>query len=312
MYDAIIIGGGPAGLSAALVLGRCRRRVLVCDSGRYRNDASRAMHGFLSRDGVHPAELRRIGREQLAPYNVELRNVLVADAKATDGGFEVTLTSGERLRSRKLLLATGLVDQIPELAGLPEMYGKSVFHCPYCDGWEVCDKAIAVYAQGCDGVRLAKTMRQWSRDIVLCTDGPGGPELDEKERAGLARLGVGLREERILRLEGKNGMLERIAFEGGATLARSAMFLKCAQVQTSDLAYKLRIPVSEEDGIKKKKGATHEQTYAKGVFVAGDASKDLLLAIMAAAEGANAAFGINCELQEEDEADADADLREAK
>jgi thioredoxin reductase len=297
MYDTIIIGGGPAGLSAALVLGRCRRRVLVCDSGRYRNDASRAMHGFLSRDGIHPAELRRIGREQLKPYGVELRNVLVTDARKLDNGFEVTLATGEQPRCRKLLLATGLVDTLPEIAGLTDLYGRSVFHCPYCDGWEARDQPIAVYGTGCDGVQLARTLRTWSRDVALCTDGPAG--LDKEDESSLERLGVTLREERITRLEGVDGMLRRVVFEGGGSLPRSVLFLKCAQAQRSDLARKLRLPVSEERGVEK--GGKHEETYMKGVFVAGDASKDLLLAVVAAAEGAEAAFGINCELQEEDQ-----------
>src|SRR5690349_18618303 len=137
MYDVIIVGGGPAGLSAATILGRCRRRVLLCDDGRYRNDASRALHGYLTRDGVHPAELRRIGREQLARYDIEIRNIRVTHAEIQEGRFELTLEDDSRLLCRRLLLATGVVDKIPEVEGMERFFGNGVYHCPYCDGWEV-------------------------------------------------------------------------------------------------------------------------------------------------------------------------------
>ncbi|AUX48677.1 pyridine nucleotide-disulfide oxidoreductase [Sorangium cellulosum] len=295
-YDVIIVGAGPAGLSAALILGRCRRRVLVCDSRRYRNDAAQLMHGFLSRDGVPPAELRRIGREQLAPYGVEIRDVTVVDLRAERRQFEVTLEGGERLVCRKLLLATGLVDRLPELPGLAEMYGKSVHHCPYCDGWEARDQPIGVYGQGCTGVALALNMKTWSRDVVLFSDGPAS--LPEADAARLARHEIAVREERIARLEGKDGMLERVVFTDGSAVARRALFVKARQEQGSELARKLRCEVTEERGVET--ADKHEETTVEGVFVAGDASKDVLLAIMAAAEGADAAFGINCALQEED------------
>ncbi|KYF67588.1 NAD(P)/FAD-dependent oxidoreductase [Sorangium cellulosum] len=295
-YDVIIVGGGPAGLSAALILGRCRRRVLVCDSGRYRNHAAHEMHGFLSRDGIAPSELRRIGREQLQPYGVEIREVTVAEVRREDRRFELTLEGGERLVCRKLLLATGLVDRLPDLPGLAAMYGKSVHHCPYCEGWEVRDQPIGVYGQGCTGISLAVNMKTWSDDVVLFTDGPAGIQKAEAQR--LERHGVGVREARIARLEGRDGMLERVVFEDGSAVERRALFLKTTLEQGSDLARKLRCKVTDARGVET--ADKHEETTCEGVFVAGDASKDVLLAIMAAAEGADAAFGINCALQEED------------
>lgn len=295
-YDAIIVGGGPAGLSAALILGRCRRRVLVCDSGQYRNHAAREMHGFLSRDGIAPSELRRIAREQLEPYGVEIREAAVTDVRRGARRFEVTLEGGERLRCRKLLLATGLVDRLPELAGLPAMYGKSVHHCPYCDGWEAHDQAIGVYGQGSTGVSLAVNMKTWSDDVVLFTDGPASLSRSDADR--LARHRIGVREERIARLEGRDGMLERVVLEDGSAVERRSLFLKAKQEQGSDLAERLRCTVTEERGVETV--AEHEETTREGVFVAGDASKEVLLAIVAAAEGAAAAFGINCALQEEE------------
>ena len=304
MHDVIIVGGGPAGLSAALILGRCRRRVLLCDSGRYRNAATHFVHGFLTRDGTPPAELRQIAREQLKPYAVEVLDMGVSDARKVGDQFEVTLLSGERVYSRKLLLATGLTDELPDLPGLSEFFGTSVFHCPYCDAWEVRDKPLSVFSNGAEGVKLSTTVRMWSDDVVLFTNGP--VELEKEDAETIQRLGIKLCQERVARLEGKDGILERVVFEDGSSIPRRAMFLKTRQKQTSDLAYKLRLPVTDEHGIEK--AAKYEETYIRGVFVAGDASKDLLMAIVAASEGAQAAFGINCELQVEDQLGASCEI----
>jgi thioredoxin reductase len=255
------------------------------------------MHGFLTRDGIHPAQVRQIAREQLKQYPVEILDMAVIDARRDGNGFEVTLASGERLRCRKLLLATGLVDELPELKGLRDFYGTSVFHCPYCDAWEVRDKPLGVFSNGAEGTKLAMTVRMWSDDVILFTNGP--VELEKADADGLERLGIQVFQDRVDRLEGKDGVLERVVFEDGSSIPRRALFLKTKQKQQTDLAKKLRLPVSEDTGIKK--GGKYEETYVKGVFVAGDASKDLLMAIVAAAEGAQAAFGINCELQAEDQ-----------
>ena len=157
MYDVVIVGAGPAGLSAALVLGRCRRSVLVCDNGHPRNEASQAMHGYLSRDGTPPREFLRTAREELHRYaTVQLRDVTVTDARCVEGSrFETSLETGEVVRSRKLLIATGVRDNLPAIDGFAELYGRSVFHCPYCDGWEVGDQPLAVYGQGDKGYGLS-------------------------------------------------------------------------------------------------------------------------------------------------------------
>ena len=173
MYDVIVIGAGPAGLSAALMLGRCRRRVLVCDTGKPRNAASRAMHGFLSRDGIAPADFLKIAREQMQRYDtVELRDIEVTAAECRESRFHVTLADGSVQQSRKLLIATGVVDNLPEVPGFRELFGTSVFHCPYCDGWEVRDRPLAIYGRAERGLGLSLELLGWSRDLVLCTDGP--------------------------------------------------------------------------------------------------------------------------------------------
>src|SRR5215210_562669 len=192
MLDVLIVGGGPAGLSAALMLGRCRRQVLVCDSGHPRNEASHAMHGFLTRDGMPPADFLELAREELKTYGtVTVRSVTVTSAECKEGAFVTTLETGEQLRSRKLLIATGVRDNVPELEGIKELYGRSVFHCPYCDGWEIRDQPIAIYGQGERGYGLALELTAWSRDLVLCTDGPSGLERRKVKR--LQRNGIAVR-----------------------------------------------------------------------------------------------------------------------
>lgn len=295
MYDAIIVGGGPAGLSAALILGRCRRRVLLCDAGNPRNAASHGLHGFLSRDGCAPAELLRIGREQLLAYDVEIRHTTVTDACRNGSLFDLTLEDGTHLFTSKLLLATGIIDKRPTFDGFEKFYGRSVFHCPYCDGWEMRDQALAVYSRGSAALSFSIGLKTWSKDIVLCTDGPC--DLSAAERAELAQHGIALQEAPIARLEGSDGVLERIVFKDGKELPRRALFFSLGQEQRSPLAARLGCIVTRETGV-----ATHdlEETNVPGLYVAGDASRDVQLAIVAAAEGVKAAFAINIALQNEE------------
>jgi thioredoxin reductase len=296
-FDVVIVGAGPAGLSAALILGRCRRTVLICDTGRPRNAASLALHGYLTRDGVPPRELLAIGRRELEVYDtVELRDVGAADAVCNDRGtFQVTLDDGSVVRSRKLLIATGVCDNLPEIDGIQELYGRSVFHCPYCDGWEVRDQPIAVYGKGRRGAGLSLELTAWSRDLVLCTD--GASEIAAEERARLERNGIAVREDRVAALQGRGGILERIVFASGEPLARRAMFFTTGQFQRSALAIRLGCELNDKGTVRTGK---YESTHLPGLFVAGDASRAVQWVIVAAAEGAEAAFAINTDLIEED------------
>jgi thioredoxin reductase len=292
MLDVIIVGAGPAGLSAALVLGRCRRRVLVCDAGRPRNMASAALHGFLSRDGIAPLELLRIGRAQLAPYET----VEVVDAEAIDGRrmnehFEIELADHRRYRSRMLLLSTGVVDELPPVPGIEAFYGRSVFHCPYCDGWERRDQPWAVYCPGSQAAALALELTLWTRDLALCTD--GHTELSDDDREQLSRRDIGVYDAAIAGLEGQGGLLERITFADGRTLERRALFFSTRFRQRSELALALGCDLTQKGAVET---GEYQTTHLPGLFVAGDASRKVQMAIVAAAEGAQAAFAINTAL----------------
>lgn len=288
-YDVVIVGGGPAGLSAALVLGRCRRRVLVCDAGQPRNAASRHLHGYLTRDGVNPREFLRLGRMELQRYGtVEVRDVQVTDTRCDSSGFTTELASGEMIHSRKLLLATGVVDNVPEIEGVLELYGRSIFHCPYCDGWELRDQPVAVYGRGERGYGLSLELTGWTRDLVLLTD--GACELDEERRDRLERNGITVREERVLRVEGRDGALECIHLEGGQPLLRRALFFTTGQEQRSQLAVSLGCEFNDKGTVRTGK---YETTHLHGLYVAGDASRAVQWVIVAAAEGAEAAYSIN-------------------
>ena len=297
MYDVVIVGAGPAGLSAALILGRCRRSVLVFDAGQPRNKASHALHGFLTRDGVAPLEFLRLAREELRQYGtVAIREAEVVSAECQpDKRFAVTVESGERMIGRKLLLATGVVDNVPDIPRIREFYGRSVFHCPYCDAWEVRDQPIAVYGKGERGLGLSLELTGWSRDLVLCTDGPA--EIDAAGRTRLARHEIELREDRIAHLEGHDGKLNEIVFADGTRLARRAMFFTTGQSQRSNLLIRLGCEFNEKGTVRTGK---YETTHLPGLFVAGDASRAVQWVVVAAAEGAEAAFAINTDLLKED------------
>ena len=295
-YDCIVVGAGPAGLSGALMLGRCRRSVLVCDAGAPRNARAAGLHGYLTRDGTGPEEFLRLAREELAGYpSVEFQRGEVIEAKRTSAGFAVTCSGGLRLTARKLLVATGVVDEVPEIEGLQELYGKSVHHCPYCDGWEWRDQPLAVHGRAESGTALALALTVWSDDVVLCSDGPSG--LSEAEQRELEEAGIEVREDRVLRLEGCDGRLERVVFATGDPLPRRALFFCGGQHQRSDLAASLGARFNEKGTVETGRC---EVTNVPGLYVAGDASKQAQFVVVAAAEGAEAGMAINQALLKED------------
>jgi thioredoxin reductase len=295
-YDCIVVGAGPAGLSGALMLGRCRRSVLVCDAGEPRNARSAELHGYLTRDGMEPGEFLRLARQDLARYpSVEFHRGEVIEARRTSGGFGVVCSGGLRLTARTLLLATGVVDEIPEIEGFQALYGTSVHHCPYCDAWEWREQPLAVYGRAEPGTALALGLTAWSDDIVLCTDGPGG--LSEEEEQQLDLAGIAVREDRLLRLEGCDGRLERVVFAQGDPLPRRALFFCGGQHQRSQLAARLGADFNAKGTVDT---GSCEVTNVPGLYVAGDASREAQFVIVAAAEGTQAGMAINQALLKED------------
>ena len=295
-WDVVIVGAGPAGLSAALVLGRCRRRVLLCDRGTPRSWASKAMHGFITRDGVSPEQFRRLAHRELKRYESitfwpgEVSKV----TRSAQGGFTVRL--GRRVaRSRKLLIATGVLDQLPAVDGLVELFGISVFQCPYCDGWEYRDQPLAAYGRRQRGVEMARALTAWTRDIVLCTDGRSG--LTAAQKTQLERAGIRVVSRKVERLESARGKLTHIVFRGGLSIARAALFFDTPSWPQSPLAEQLGCKFARHGGVLCGK---YEATSVPGVYVAGNIIRDVQLSIVAAAEGTRAAFGINRALTRED------------
>jgi thioredoxin reductase len=292
-WDVIVVGAGPGGLSAALLLARACRSVLVIDDDQPRNQVTEAIHGFLTRDGTPPEELRRLGRAELARYpTAELRRGRAVDVVRIEAGFELTLEGGGRERARRLVLATGVKDLLPDIPGLRELYGKSVFHCPHCDGWELRDRPLAAY--GCNddhGPALALQLRIWSDDVIFCTG--GSAQISDDWRARLARHSVAVRDTPIERLIGRDGRLEAILFADGERLARDAFFFSVGRRESSDLAERLGCSGHAAEGLDTD---PRGRCGVPGVHVVGDASRDVLLAIVAAGEGAMAAVTINAEL----------------
>ncbi|WP_199621964.1 NAD(P)/FAD-dependent oxidoreductase [Paenibacillus alkalitolerans] len=296
-YDCAIIGGGPAGLNAALVLGRARRSVALFDNNRPRNAVTHASHGFLTRDGVSPAEFRRIAYEEVLRYpSVAYYRAKVSDVSKLQDGFRIIAESGEPIRSRKLLIATGLKEIFPDIPGLTEMYGKSLFHCPYCDGWELRDQPLIVVSESPRVYYMAKLLYNWSRDLVICTNGRS--VLTDEQKQVLASRNIIVTEQTVAAFHGSEGKLRQVEFTDGSRIERRGGFVTPQWLPQVVFREELGYEATELGGILTDESG---KSSVPGLFAAGEAASGAPShLIVAAAAGSTAAVAINTELMEED------------
>lgn len=299
-YDVVIVGGGPSGLTAALVLGRACRKVLVCDEGKPRNHSSPAVHGYFSRDGISPAELLQAGREQLKPYAVELKDVGATDATIVDGGFRVELRDGKMVTARKLILATGVTDERPDIEGLSALWGTGVLHCPYCHGWEVRGKPWGFIAPSEQAVEWGIELLGWTSKLTLCTNGPS--KLSDAGHRTLMNRGIVVREEKIKQLDGENGELKAVVFDSGERLEFTALFVRTTMVQRSPLPKTLGCKVTSMEGGFRDAVEVDQfgATSVPGLYVVGDASRGMPQVATAVADSSLAAVMANKALINDD------------
>jgi thioredoxin reductase len=293
IVDIVIVGGGPAGLSAALNLGRARRRVLLCDAGPRRNAAAEHIHGFVTQDGTTPADFRRSGRQQLLAYpNVDARDVGVAAISGARGAFAVRLQTGETVTARRILLCTGMVDVLPEIPGLREAWGTSIFICPYCHAWEVQDRLFGFLAPSPEMVEFALMLRGWSREVVVFTNGAFELGAETAARLGQARIRIEPR--KIERLVLAQGRLTHAAL-AGATVPLEVLFARPPQRQVPAVE---ALGLALDEGGYVKIGEAGETSIA-GIYAGGDLVTQAQSAILAAASGVQAAARLNFELTSE-------------
>ena len=291
-HDVVVVGGGAAGLSGALVLGRARRRVAVVDAGSPRNAPAAHMQGFLSRDGMPPADFVAAGRAEVTAYGVELIEDQVV---GVDTGFAVRLANGQTLEARRLLIATGVRDELPDIAGARERWGRDLLHCPYCHGWEVRDQPIGVLGTRPDAVQHALLVRQWSDDVVFFVH---TMDLGPEERRRLEARGVKVQQGSVARLVVEADRLTGVELVDGRVIARVAVFIRPVNVPHADgLLSGLGCDV-DQDGFLVV-GASG-QTSVVGVWAAGNVVDPRLQVIASAGAGSAAAIALNADLVLED------------
>jgi thioredoxin reductase len=296
-YDVAIVGGGPAGLSAAIWLARHLRRVVLIDSGDPRNWATRAIPGFLGRPEVTPAELRRSGRDEARHHGVVLLDDRVETAERLgDEHFRLALHGGGSVEGRRLLLAIGLKDAWPDIPGLDRIYGDTAHHCPDCDGYEARGAKTVVVASGRKAAGLALDLTTWTRELVICTNG-AAPDLDAPQLAQLDALGIPVLTPRIRRAVHEGGALRALELEDGMLLDCDQLFFSIGRFPADDLGVQLGCDRDDEGLIVVD---AHHHTSVHNVFAAGDIVPGPQIAIAAAAEGAIAALAIHKSLLSEE------------
>ena len=301
-YDVVVIGGGAAGLSAALVLGRARRGVAVIDAGAPRNAPAKQMQGFLSRDGMPPGELLRMARDEVRGYGVALIDERVTEITT---GLSLQLADGRRITARRLLFATGAVDQLPDIAGARERWGRDFLHCPYCHGWEVRDQAIGVLGTNPGSIEHAHLLRQWSSDVVFFTHTLA---VAGAERAALEARGIEVVDGRVVRFSIEDDRLTAVELADGRAISRDAVFMRpTLRGRPESLAASLGCEVDDGGFIQVDPTG---RTSVPGVWAAGNAANPRAQVITAAGEGSAAAIELDNDLVREDVLKARASMHE--
>jgi len=298
LFDCAIIGGGPAGLNAALILGRARRNVMLFDNDNARNAITQESHGFITRDGIKPKKFREIAHKEIARYpSVISANREVTSVSKKKSKFELVTSKKERYESKTIIISTGLKDVLPSIDNIHDYYGKSLFHCPYCDGWELRNKPLVIIiGEQAQGFHFIQTIYNWSKDLIVCTNG------DLFENSGQKRFlnnkGIRIIEYKIKKFVGKNGQMEKVVFENGESASRRGGFVMPQMIQASDFGKQLGCKYNSLGGIAVD---SFGRTNIKGIYAAGDASVvNPAQIIIAAAEGVRAAAGVNSDLTQKE------------
>jgi thioredoxin reductase len=294
LFDCAIIGGGPAGLNAALVLGRARRNTILFDNNNPRNAVTQESHGFITRDGIKPKEFREIAHRDIAKYpSVMYEKTEIISITKKGRLFELVTSDKELYQSKTIIISTGLKDVLPDIENISDYYGKSLFNCPYCDGWEMRDKPLVVIIEEqTQGFHFIQTVYNWSKDLIVCTNGKS--ILNPEQKRLIQNKDIKIMENKIINFEGKNGQMEKIHFENGDSMIRKGGFVLPQPIQASDFAKKLGCEYNSLGGISVD---FYGRTNVEGVYAAGDASVFApAQLIISAADGLKAAAGVNRDL----------------
>ncbi|MEK3889488.1 NAD(P)/FAD-dependent oxidoreductase [Bacillus sp. FSL K6-3431] len=297
LLDCVIIGGGPSGLNASLVMARARKNLILFDEDKPRNAVTYESHGFITRDGIKPSEFKRIAKEDLMKYpNISVQNQRVIDIKKENQSFIIHTDDGHSYRSRKVILSTGLRDVMPCIEGIHDLYGTSLFSCPFCDGWELKDRPLVVISEDKRAFHMTKMIFNWSKDLVVCTNGKNIFTDEQKEI--LTKKAIKVIGHEIEILQGDNGHLQKIKFKNGKEIEREGGFVTTGLKQASSLAQTLGCAMNKMGGIETD---NFGRTNIEGVYASGDNS---IIApaqlIIAAGEGSKAAIAVVGDLVNED------------
>jgi thioredoxin reductase len=300
IYDCAIVGGGPAGLNAALVLGRAKRSVALFDNSQPRNGVAHASHGFITRDGIQPAEFRRIAYEEVLKYpSVRHWQAAVSDIQKAEHGFTLLATSppsSERIQARKVILAAGLKEKLPDIKGIHDFYGKTLFNCPFCDGWELRDRPLAIVSDHPAIFHTVKLLRNWSRDLVVCTN--GSDVLTSEQKQQLDTRGIRVVTARVAAFSGQDGELQKMHFADGSHIERGAALVAPTMIPNARFSETLGYHTEPNGAITTD---AMGRTTTTGVFAAGDSAYVMpSQLIYAAASGSKAAMAVVAELIEVD------------